>query len=297
MNKQNTVGVVICRVQVHRIHDGHRYLFERAIESCEKLLVILGVSGGWASKNDPLDFETRRVMVNALYPNAVVVPMLDHPSNEAWSAGIDNMIEANFPNHRATLFGSRESFLPFYGGKHQKKYVAPKESVPSGTDLRLKVGGVVRDSEDFRAGVIYAGTSQNFPTSFQAVDVAIRHSTERKVIVGRKAGETSWRFPGGFVDPKDTSLEMAAKREAVEEVGSIEIDGVKYIGSMRINDYRYRKSEHKVMTALFSAVYIFGRVHAGDDLVEARWQDFDGLIECLVDDHKTLGNMFLKSLS
>ncbi|MES3005175.1 MAG: NUDIX domain-containing protein [Patescibacteria group bacterium] len=297
MNKNNTVGVVVCRLQVPQIHDGHRYLLDTAKQNADKLLVALGVNGGWAGSNDPLDFETRKVMLQKHYPDAHILPIYDCSTNEAWSENLDTLIENNFSDHDITLFGSRDSFIPHYLGKHKTQYVEPKHESVSGTEVRKKLANKIIDSEDFRTGVIYASNSQNFPTSFQAVDIAIRHTTERKVIVGRKPGEKNWRFPGGFVDPKDLCLEDAARREAREEVGNIEVADVKYIASVRANDYRYRKSEHKLMTALFSAVYLDGEVKAGDDLVEARWQDFDGLVDCLMDGHKVLGELFLKSIN
>ncbi len=294
--KKNTVGVVVGRFQTHRLHDGHRYLIDEVVSRSEKVLIVIGESGGFSCSHDPMDFCVRSAMVRSAYPNAVVVSITDHPSNDYWSEQLDRVILENFPGYEVTLYGSRESFLPYYKGMYEKFELEPMPNSPSATFLRKSVANEVIDSEDFRKGVIYANTKQIFPTSFQAVDVVIRHSLERKVLVGRKAGEKAWRFPGGFVDPTDDSLERAVKREAKEEVGDIELADVKYICSKRIKDHRYRNSEHKVMSALYTAVYVFGSVQAGDDLAEVRWQDFDTLVENLIHEHKPLGEAFLREV-
>ncbi len=296
MNKTNKVGVVVGRFQTTRLHEGHRAFLDTVKTNSDQMLIVLGVTGGWSSERDPLDFSTRSKMLKGIYPDATVIALQDFPtSNEVWSKNLDEAITREFPCADVTLYGSRDSFLPFYTGKFATcKIEAVLAS--SSTLLRREVGGEVRNSEDFRAGAIYAATTQNLPTSFQTVDLAMRHSLEPKVLLGRKHGETLWRFPGGFVGPDDVSLERAVKREAREELGDIEVDDVQYITSMRIDDPRYRQSQHKVMTALFSGVYIFGRIEAKDDLEEVSWHSFDTLVENLILEHRPLGRAYLSSL-
>ncbi len=292
-NQIKKVGVVVGRFQTPYLHDGQLFTLNTAAENRD-LFVVIGVAQTITDDANPLDFKTREVMLKRAYPNAIIKSIDDHSSDIAWSARLDALIEESFPEYEVTMFGSRDSFLPYYHGTHQKVEIESPIRHLSATAIRNEIVRKVVDSPEFRAGVIY--TSHGiYPTSFQTVDMVIRHSIRPQVIVGRKPGEDKWRFPGGFVDPNDLTLELAAKREAKEEVGDIEIGDIRYVASARVEDHRYRKSKHKVMTTLFVGTYIFGPIKAGDDLEEVRWQDLGTLTHCLIDAHKPLAELYLKT--
>ncbi len=123
------------------------------------------------------------------------------------------------------------------------------------------------------------GNLHRYPTSFQATDCVIRNIHNQQLLVGRKKGSKLFRFVGGFVDPKDQSLEDACQREKFEESGVFECSRPKYLFSFRVKDPRYINSIDKVMTAVFICEYIFGKPEAGDDIEEVAWVGFTKLKE------------------
>lgn len=131
------------------------------------------------------------------------------------------------------------------------------------------------------------------PTVFATVDVVIKRNGQ--FLLGRKASQTKFRFVGGFADPAlDNSYEDAAMREAKEET-SLEVHAVKYLGSTRIDDPRYRGTEHCIITHLFLAEEWSGEPLASDDIAELKWFDEASLSESdFVNEHHVLWNLYLK---
>lgn len=287
-------AAVVGRFQVACLHEGHRHLIDTARARADVLVIVIGCSPACPDDRNPMDFATRKAMMKAAYPEALVVGAWDNASNKVWSDQLDHLLKTTVPGAEITLYGSRDSFLSCYEGNLATLTVPPIPSV-SGTELRAQEEAP-QPTEDFRAGVIYAATRQFYPTSFQTVDVIIQNEDGTAVLLGRKPGSHQWCFPGGFVDPMDPSLEAAARREAREEAGDIEIEEVQYLCSIRINDCRYRRSSHKILTAVFMAKYLFGRVQAGDDLAEVRWEPHHTLMNSLQAAHHPIANCFLNHL-
>lgn len=270
-----TVGVIIGRFQVDEIHSGHLQLIKWVHDRHERMLILLGCKHAPADQANPLSFPVRELMLRPYAPNAVILPVFDHPSDTAWSAQVDSLVSGVFPNAGAVLYGGRESFIPHYTGRFATRQLDFGNDVDSGTSLRRGIGVTVRNTPDFRAGVIHALHNLTHRI-YLAVDIAVVKHDE--VLLGRKSGEPAWRFPGGHVDLKDASLEAAARRELSEETGLSVEGALTYVGSFSIDDWRSRGAKDcKHLTALFVAPYSFGTPRAADDLADLQWTSLDRL--------------------
>jgi bifunctional NMN adenylyltransferase/nudix hydrolase len=296
------LGVIIGRFQVNALHEGHRALIDSVRSKHKKVLILLGSTPGvLVTRNNPLDYFTRAMMMREAYPDVIVMPIHDMPSDTDWSKSVDSRIEEVLGVGSAILYGSRDAFIPHYSGRYQTIELDTSRNV-SGTELRKAISDEVRSSPDFRHGVIYAAHNRH-PAIYPTVDVAIvKRDSARKathIVLGHKKNDPwgLWRFPGGFVDPtKDRNLDLAAAREACEEIGC-GISTPQYIGSMIVDDWRYRKEIDKIMTTVFICDYLYGIVEGKDDLAEAKLfslDNFDSTV--LVPQHKAIMQMVLSHL-
>ena len=283
------IGVIVGRFQVHKLHKGHHDLIQSVKKRHRKVLIAIGNSPLLVTRNNPLDYQTRARMLQKEYPDIMVTPIKDEPTDDGWSKVLDSKIREVFEQGTVTIYGSRDSFIPYYTGAYPTVELDPSVNI-SATEIRNSVSLDVRDSEDFRHGVVYAAYNK-FSTSYQCVDMALVRPNDLSVVLIRKHKDPAglWRFPGGFVSPSDESLETAARRELNEEVGTIECSRPVYLGSYRIPDWRYAKEQDKIMTALFYAEYNYGNLIPGDDADEANFFKISSsLKDKLVDNHKAL---------
>lgn len=289
-------GVIVGRFQTPYLHDGHRYVIDQVLEKHENLIICLGIQAGQPSDKNPLDFESRKIMILENYPLATILPLKDMKSDLLWSKQLDKLVGDVSNIHPVTLYGSRDSFIPFYNGKYETKELKDPEIIWSSTIIREEVVQRARNSQDFRAGVIY-GITNRIPSPYSTVDVAIVQ--DGKLLLAQKPNEDGWRFVGGYVDNKDENYEMAAKREALEEAGrSLELSDFRYVMSARVNDWRYKKTREKVFTTLFVCKCVFGNAEAGDDVRYIKWVPFEELHkETIEEEHKPLMHEFMSYLS
>jgi len=263
------IGVIVARFQVHKLHDAHIKLIEKVCEHHKKVIIFLGVPVVGNTKTNPLDFASRKAMIQENYPNIVILPQKDQRSDIKWSEILDSQIPVPFGERSGLLYGSRDSFIPHYKGKYTVTELTT-DTFYSGTEVRKQVSREILSSTDFRAGVIHANYAQR-PVTYPTVDV-VAMNEKGQILLGKKPNEKNYRFIGGFVDRTDANWEQAAKREFAEETGGCEIGDLKYVASGMINDWRYNGTDSGIMTTLFIGNFIFGSIQPSDDIEQLAWK-------------------------
>lgn len=292
--KQTDIGVVIGRFQLHELHEAHTELIKHVLALHDKVIIFLGTSSATGTQRHPLDFITRKYMLEEVFQNLVILPLPDNKSDEVWSNQIHTKVREVFPSGSVTLYGSRDSFIPHYKGTWKCTELEPTSYV-NATDIRKKLSKKVLQSPDFRAGIIYSVYNQ-YPITHPTVDLLIKKDDQ--ILLGRKPTQKEFRFVGGFVDPTDETEIQSCKREGMEETG-LELDNFKFICSRKVEDWRYRGiKERGIMTHFYECEVIFGCPTPQDDIEELKWFSFDDLKEnyskILVGEHIKLFEDYLK---
>lgn len=282
-----STGIILGRFQVLELNDVHAKLIAGIQEKHQKVIVFL-TSNPAPSDRHPLEWILRAEMFESQYGEAItVLEMPDLPDDRIWSQELDRRILEQRPEGPVTIYGSEENFVERYSGKYT---TAVLEAIEDDFPEEMPMAEVER-MRDFRAGILYA-TIRRYPTVYPTVDIAVFRKDMQEVLLARKENETKYRFPGGFTDPSDESYEMAAIRELMEECGDLEVVDLIYIGSCRIDDWRYRDSMDGIMTHLYACTLESGEPIASDDISELRWMEVQKLTEeHFVHEHKPLFNI------
>jgi bifunctional NMN adenylyltransferase/nudix hydrolase len=150
--KSRKLGVVVGRFQIPELHEGHVHLLDTVAKRHRQVLILLGCSNDVMDLDDPYNFEIRMLMLCGRYPLAHILPLHDSPiSNEEWSQKLDRAVETVALNGEAILYGSRDSFIPKYSGKHLCEEI-PEIAQVSATRVRTTLDDEPIDSFDYRKG-------------------------------------------------------------------------------------------------------------------------------------------------
>jgi bifunctional NMN adenylyltransferase/nudix hydrolase len=73
------------------------------------------------------------------------------------------------------------------------------------------------------------------------------------------------------------------------------------VGSAKIDDWRYRSEEDKILTLLYATDLVFGQATANDDLQEVKWFEVTALDhmvqnEMITREHFVLVDLLMKNL-
>lgn len=291
------IGVIIGRFQLPEPHSGHIKLYEHVKSKSDFIVFIIGNAAIPLTDKNPLNVYARIDILSKHFGSMhAYTAVIDNICDYKWSQEVDAKIWTSVSSSgismrndiEITLYGSRDSFIPNYHGKYKIELIEASSFISSTQTRAFIKNKRISDLRTPQEGIIYA-IENKYPVAYPTVDIAILKLVQPAgtplytitsldktyILLGRKPGEVQWRFPGGFVDPKDLSLEDAARRELSEEVKGITTHPLYYISSHKVDDWRYRGTKDGIMTSLFLTYHLGGEPKAGDDLEEVKWFDLD----------------------
>ena len=287
------VGVIVARFQVPELHAGHRWLLSEVFKRHHDVLIALGARKSVRNRLYPLTFEEREIMIRQAFPEqtCAVKPVYDHPfSHVEWSTQLDVLIKETFPGQEAILYGSRGSFIPKYAGSFPTCELV--STLPdNGTAHRETL--VFPHTRDARAAIIYE-MQHRHPFMYSTSDLAIiKRVGERVLLIGKKQHHGLLSFPGGHAEKSDGNGIMVAEREGLEEVLGVTFGPLTYLGTVGIDDPRYRGTPDGVMTTFYRADYHGhgGAITPGSDADSVTWVSREALSRVLVPWHQPLGTL------
>ena len=286
MKNKNTV--IIGRFQRPTIHPVLDDFIKQQIEESENVLILVGLAQIQATKKNPMDFETRKYMLQEAYPTVTIGYLKDVREHKEWSDNLDEQI-GRFARKAKTEITA----ITVYGGEHTVKtqYTNnhPILDLPSQSYINekhmLDVPSDIKKTLEYRLAVC-STANKPYAKVYPTVDIAV-FNNESELLMARKPEETLFRFIGGFVDPNET-WKQAAIREVGEEA-CIEIDNLEYVDSFVIPDHRYRNEDDSITSTLFTADLKSGIPYPQDDIAELKWGNLETIdFDTIVPEHREL---------
>lgn len=289
MSETPEIGVIVGRFQIDRPHSGHSQIINEVLSKHCKVIMFLGVSPDTGNPNDPMDFHTRKLMIEEFikdnhkekFNDIIILPIKDMWNNLDWSMQLDELVDNSYPFKRGVLlYGGRDSFIKHYEGKFKTQEIKPDLMTAgiSATSRRQQLPRQILANEDYRKGIISRSMNE-WPRTDMCADLAVVNEDRTEVLMGRKFHEKEvWRFIGGHFDTKlDTDTEMTARREGSEELGGVEIITHGFIGNYVVPSWRRRGSPNVIMTNFYEGTIQFGNPRPSDDIYEIMWWDINDL--------------------
>ncbi len=105
-------GIIIGRFQVPHLHKGHLHIIQQVLNQSTNVVIFLGCTLNKDDRN-PYNISHRKDIIWQRCPQLDIVTLWDRPTDEEWSAIIDEEAEAY---SEPVLFHSRDSFRDHYKG-------------------------------------------------------------------------------------------------------------------------------------------------------------------------------------
>jgi len=295
-NKYNViirdVGVCGMRIQIDDLHDAHIELINIMLETHKRLIIVLGVRPIIFTAKNALTFQMRKQAFFEVFGNykhrITLLYINDVRDDHIWSNNFDNLIKNNIKeNETVRCCGGRDSFLNYYHNNIYEKWVITdftQSEFISATAKRNEIAKTTIFDSSFRRGVIYSAL--NLPGQcVPSIDVAI-YDHYGNILMGQRVDELSYRFIGGWVQPRET-FEMACNRIVKTKCG-IAIDNLQPIRSFCNFDWKFKGERDDLTTMLYTAYITEGTPEPLGNLKYLRWVSIVDILNVVDSEHLEL---------